>query len=316
MSGGSLTADAQVGLPVSQGQAGGGSITLQGAGANRGHERLWVALVGTAPSRVLLFAFTKERFGSPADVLTLRSRYDPLPTARFSKTATLDWGYVYDRDGKFDALVVEEFDADRPMFVKDWVLFRPSRPGGAIDEAWAFRGDIRKRRRVVERGPGGYLLPGTDPAEKGPRGGAAHRGEPVARARERCGRALPGEEPGACSTRATRLARGARVESSASSATSTGRPTAAPEGDTSPTGATRGETQPRMRPGRGEASSGNGWGGSSLFTPHDLRSTFTFSLVMRDVALEAVQELLGPRNHRHGGAPRAPVIASVGPAER
>jgi hypothetical protein len=201
------------------------------AEARKGYESLWISFIGTAPSRVLLFAFTKERFASPSEVVTLRPRYNPMPTARFSKSATLDWGYVYDRDadgrvdyvaylqnahavlpdplpegfptarpgpdgtvknvskellyavldsaqmvfrhyadddrdGKFDAMVIEEFDPDRPMFVKDWVVYRPSKPGGPIDEAWAFRGDIRERRGVVERGPDGYLLPAEATGEK------------------------------------------------------------------------------------------------------------------------------------------------------
>jgi hypothetical protein len=201
------------------------------AEAPKGYESLWVSFIGTAPSRVLLFAFTKERFASPSEVVTLRPRYNPLPTARFSKSATLDWGYVHDRDadgrvdyvaylqnahavlpdplpegfptarpgpdgtvknvskellyavvdsaqmvfrhyadddrdGKFDAMVIEEFDPDRPMFVKDWVVYRPSKPGGPIDEAWAFRGDIRARRRAVERGPEGYLLPAEATGER------------------------------------------------------------------------------------------------------------------------------------------------------
>ena len=201
------------------------------AEAPKGYESLWVSFIGTAPSQVLLFAFTKERFASPSEVVTLRPRYNPLPTARFSKSATLDWGYVHDRDadgrvdyvaylqnahavlpdplpegfptarpgpdgtvknvskellyavvdsaqmvfrhyadddrdGKFDAMVIEEFDPDRPMFVKDWVVYRPSKPGGPIDEAWAFRGDIQERRRAVERGPEGYLLPAEATGER------------------------------------------------------------------------------------------------------------------------------------------------------
>lgn len=230
-------------------------------GATGGYESLWISLVGTAQGRVLLVAFTRERFESPAEVLTLRPRYDPLPTARFSRKATLDWGYVFDRDGdgrvdyvaylqnahavepdplpegfptarpgpdgkvkvsrellhavidsaqmvfrhwadddrdgKVDALVSEEFDPDRPMFVKDWVVFRPSRPGGPVDEAWAFRGDIREKRRVIERSPDAFLVPSVDPSEKGTRveerlGAASNWLAVVNGAVERCRARNPG----------------------------------------------------------------------------------------------------------------------------
>ncbi len=53
-------------------------------------------------------------------------------------------------DGKFDALVIEEFDPDRPMVVVDWAVRRSSSPAGPVDEAWGFHSDNRERRRAVD----------------------------------------------------------------------------------------------------------------------------------------------------------------------
>jgi len=61
-------------------------------------------------------------------------------------------------DGRVDGVVMEEFDSLRPMFVRDWLLFRRSQPDGAVDQGWAFRHAPRDTTRVLDRGAGEYRV--------------------------------------------------------------------------------------------------------------------------------------------------------------
>ncbi|WP_162910364.1 hypothetical protein [Azohydromonas sediminis] len=165
--------------------------------------------------------------GRPAEVIALKPRFNPLPTARVGPSGTLDWACVYDRNGdgridylvylnnamavlpdplppdfpkpelrpdgslrvsmelfsaivknaqmvfrhyaddrfagSVDGVVVEEYDPERPMFVRGHVAYlaaRDERP----EEAWAFRRLINERTRTLTRDANqGYRLP-TPPA--------------------------------------------------------------------------------------------------------------------------------------------------------
>jgi hypothetical protein len=70
-----------------------------------------------------------------------------------------------DFDGSADGMVVEEFDAERPVFVRDWIVLRASVPGGELDQAWAFRNNLTDTLRVLPRGEAGYEVRTIDPEE-------------------------------------------------------------------------------------------------------------------------------------------------------
>jgi hypothetical protein len=202
---------------------------LKGADVPEGYRGLHLSLLSAGSPRILLAAFSKKRLGEPKQAISLHVRYAPLPTALPSASGTLDWGYLYDRngdgrvdylvylqnahpvlpdplppdfprveagaegrirvsapllhamidlgemvfrhyaddnfDGRVDGAVLEEFDAERPMFVRDWLAYLASEPGGAVDRAWAFRRDLADTVRVLERDPGGYQVPAVSPGE-------------------------------------------------------------------------------------------------------------------------------------------------------
>ena len=203
---------------------------LHGAGVPEGYEGLWISFLGAEPGRIQLVAFTKAAITAPPDVITLRPRYAPLPTARTGPQGTLDWAYVYDRngDGRVDylvhlqnahavlpdtvpadfprvevltdgrvrlskelayamidhaqmvfhhyaddrfvgsvsAAVVEEVDAERPVFVGGYVAYLAPGPGGEPEQAWAFRNGIAEHRRELKRDPeAGFLLPTSIPGK-------------------------------------------------------------------------------------------------------------------------------------------------------
>lgn len=175
----------------------------------------------------MLAAITKAQIKAPADVISLRPRFAPLPTALVTPASTLDWMYLYDRngdgrvdylvylqnahavlpdpvptdfptpqllvdgrirvskelayamidhaqlvfrhyaddnfDGIVDAVVVEEFDKERPMFVSGYVAYSVAR-GDTAPRAWAFRNDISKGTRELTAGAGQViLLPTAEP---------------------------------------------------------------------------------------------------------------------------------------------------------
>jgi len=185
----------------------------------------WFSLL--APPRenaAWIAAFTLRKIGKPGNALSTTPRWTPIPTAKPVPGATLDWAWVWDRngdgrvdyvaylqnaqavlpdpvpdtlpipgrsaagrftltapllyamidntamvfrhyadddfDGKVDAVVVEEFDDLRPMFVRGWVVARATACDGVADEAWAFRHAITDTTRVIARGPDGtYRIP-------------------------------------------------------------------------------------------------------------------------------------------------------------
>jgi hypothetical protein len=200
---------------------------LKGAAVPGPYRGLWLSLLGDQPGVIRLAAFTRAKIRDPRQVISLSMRYAPLPTAMPGPAGTLDWGYVYDRngdgrvdylaylqnahpvlpdpvpadfpaaernpdgsiratkallyamielgqmvfrhfadddfDGRVDGMVVEEFDRERPMFVRDWLVYRAGTPGAGIDQAWAFRNSIRDTIRVLQRNETGYLMPSIDP---------------------------------------------------------------------------------------------------------------------------------------------------------
>lgn len=205
---------------------------LQGDGVPAGFAGLWLSFLTTVPGRVQIAALTKAPITRPTEVIALKPRYNPLPTAWVGPAATLDWAYVYDRDGdgridyivylqnaqavlpepvpadfpkpellpegrirgskelfyamiqnaqmvfrhyaddffegRVDAVVVEEFDPERPMFVRGYVAYLAAREGRA-EEAWAFRAAIGERTRALARDPDrGFLLPTPDPGKTEP----------------------------------------------------------------------------------------------------------------------------------------------------
>lgn len=102
----------------------------------------------------------------PADFPTV----EPAPEGRYRISLPLlhqmiDLGQMVFRhyaddnfDGRVDGVVMEEFDKVRPMFVRDWLLFRRSQPDGAVDQGWAFRHAPADTTRVLDRGAGGYQV--------------------------------------------------------------------------------------------------------------------------------------------------------------
>jgi hypothetical protein len=205
---------------------------LRGDGVPAGYEGLWLSFLTTESGRVQIAALTKAPIKQPTAVIALKPRYNPLPTARVGPSGTLDWAYVYDRngdgridylvylqnahaalpdpvpagfpkpepqpdgslrvskdllyamieraqmvfrhyaddgfDGRVDAAVVEEFDAERPMFVRGYVAYRAARAGRA-EAAWAFRASIGEPTRTLAPDPErGYLLPTPEPGRTEP----------------------------------------------------------------------------------------------------------------------------------------------------
>jgi hypothetical protein len=205
---------------------------LPGEGVPAGYAGLWLSFLTTERGRVQIAALTKAPIVQPEEVIALRPRFNPLPTARVGPAATLDWAYVYDRNGdgrvdylvylqnahavlpeplppdfpkpevlpggrvlgsmqllramvenaqmvfrhyaderftgRVDAVVVGEFDDERPMFVRGYVAYLAPREGRA-EEAWAFRASVRERTRVLVPDPGrGYLLPTEEPGRTEP----------------------------------------------------------------------------------------------------------------------------------------------------
>lgn len=65
---------------------------------------LYASLWGVEPRKPQLVVFHKSRINQLTNVVTLKIRYNPAPTARVSQEGSLDWGYVFDRnsDGLFD----------------------------------------------------------------------------------------------------------------------------------------------------------------------------------------------------------------------
>lgn len=187
----------------------------------------WLTLMGDGGAPAVLFAFSFKKPAKPERLLTTTPRFDPVPTAYVGKDATLEWAWVWDRngdgradylaylqnahavlpdplpdsfptvernadgsfrvtkavleamidqarmvfrhyadedaDGRADAVVVEEFDAARPMFVRDWVVARSSTRDGHADGAWAFRRSILDTLRVLEPQEGALRLPAIGP---------------------------------------------------------------------------------------------------------------------------------------------------------
>lgn len=80
---------------------------LQGASVPAAYRGLWLTFLTTERGRVQLAALTQAPIAKPAEVIALAPRFDPLPTARTGPAGTLDWAYVYDRDGdgRIDYLV-------------------------------------------------------------------------------------------------------------------------------------------------------------------------------------------------------------------
>lgn len=213
---------------------------LQGDGVPTGFAGLWLSFLTTAPGRVQIAALTKARIAQPAEVIALKPRFNPLPTARTGPAGTLDWAYVYDRngdgridylvylqnahavlpeplpadfpkpevlpdgrvrgsmellramidnaqmvfshyaddrfDGRVNAVVVPEFDAERPTFVHGYVAYLAASEGRA-EEAWAFRASIRERTRTLARDPDkSYLLPTLESGKTEPAAARLERG--------------------------------------------------------------------------------------------------------------------------------------------
>ena len=188
---------------------------------------VWMSLLAPPGQPAWIVALTTEPIRKPGDALSTTPRYGPLPTAKVFQSSTLDWGWIWDRngdgrvdyvaflqnahpvlpnpvpdtfpvptrkpDGSYtmtmpllhamidraqmvfrhyadddfngtaDGAVVEEFDAQRPMFVRDWVAALSSKRDGAIDEAWAFYGAITDTLRAIAPGADGqFLLPATN----------------------------------------------------------------------------------------------------------------------------------------------------------
>lgn len=185
--------------------------------APAGYRGLWLSFLGTETDRVTIAAFTRSPIKVPSDTISLRTRFNPLPTALVTSAATLDWTYVYDRnrdgrvdylvylqnahavlpepvpadfprpqvladgrlrlskelayamidhaqmvfrhyadddfDGSVDGVVVEEFDPERPMFVRGYVAYLRER-GSTPERAWAFRRGITESTRAIAGGPG------------------------------------------------------------------------------------------------------------------------------------------------------------------
>jgi len=213
---------------------------LHGGGVPTGYAGLWLSFLTTERGRVQIAALTKSSITRPADTIALKPLFNPLPTARVGSAGTLDWAYVYDRngdgridylvylqnahavlpdplppgfpkpevlpngqvrgsmeliramisnaqlvfshyaddrfDGRVDAVVVPEFDAERPMFVGGYIAYLRARDGRA-EEAWAFRASIGERTRTLTRDPAkGYLLPTPVPGETEPASARIERG--------------------------------------------------------------------------------------------------------------------------------------------
>ncbi len=70
-----------------------------------------------------------------------------------------------DFDGRVDGVVMEEFDTVRPMFVRDWLLFRRSAPDGPVDQGWAFRHAPLDTTRVLVPEGGGFQVASIAPGE-------------------------------------------------------------------------------------------------------------------------------------------------------
>ncbi len=213
---------------------------LEGDGAPAGYAGLWLSFLTTERGRIQIAALTKAPIARPAEAIALKPRFNPLPTARVGPAGTLDWAYVYDRngdgridylvylqnayavlpeplppdfpkpemrpdgsvrgsmdllhamiynaqmvfshyaddrfDGRVDAVVVPEFDAERPPFVRGYVAYRA--PGeGHAEEAWTFRTSIGERIRTLARDADkGYLLPTAEAGKTEPAGKRLARG--------------------------------------------------------------------------------------------------------------------------------------------
>ncbi len=184
---------------------------------------MWLSFLATQPGRIEIAALTRAAIAAPADVIASRPRFNPLPTGLTGRAGTLDWGWLYDRNGDgrvdyllqlqnahpvlpeplpadfptvevlpdgrvrltrelacamidhaqmvfrhyaddafagaVDAVVVEEFDAQWPMFVSGFVAYLAAREGRE-ESAWAFRSAIAERRRDLARDPQrGIMLP-------------------------------------------------------------------------------------------------------------------------------------------------------------
>jgi hypothetical protein len=72
---------------------------LHGEAVPGGYAGLWLSFLTTERGRVQIAALTKTPIVRPAETIALEPRFNPLPTARLGRAGTLDWAYVYDRDG-------------------------------------------------------------------------------------------------------------------------------------------------------------------------------------------------------------------------
>ena len=213
---------------------------LHADGVPSGYGGLWLSFLTTERGRIQIAALTKAPIARPAGAIALKPRFNPLPTARVGPAGTMDWAYLYDRngdgridylvylqnayavlpeplpanfpkpemrpdgsvrgsmdllhamiynahmvfshyaddrfDGRVDAVVVPEFDAERPPFVRGYVAYRAAGEGHA-EEAWTFRTSIGERIRTLARDADeGYLLPTPEPGKTEPAGRRLERG--------------------------------------------------------------------------------------------------------------------------------------------
>jgi hypothetical protein len=59
----------------------------------------WFSLLAPPGQPAWIAAITKAKIRKPIDALTTTPRYGPLPTARVTASATLDWAWIWDRNG-------------------------------------------------------------------------------------------------------------------------------------------------------------------------------------------------------------------------
>ena len=61
--------------------------------------RGWFSLLAPPGQPAWIAAFTKQPIKKPGDALSTTPRYGPLPTARVTSGSTLDWAWIWDRNG-------------------------------------------------------------------------------------------------------------------------------------------------------------------------------------------------------------------------